>query len=69
MKKILLLTVPLLMLAFGAAANVLPPDQLVPDDTLVLITVPDYAKLHDIYNNSPQLQLWSALIALGGMCT
>ncbi|HXC99672.1 MAG TPA: hypothetical protein VN048_10050, partial [Verrucomicrobiae bacterium] len=59
MKKILFLAVPLLMLAFGAAANVLPPDQLLPDDTLVLITVPDYAKLHDIYNNSPQLQLWS----------
>jgi hypothetical protein len=59
MKKILFFTVPLLMLVFGAAANVLPPDQLLPDDTLVLLTVPDFAKLQGIYSNSPQLQLWS----------
>ena len=59
MKKILLFAVPFLMIALGAAAAVLPPDQLLPDDTLVLLTVPDYAKLQGIYSNSPQLQLWS----------
>ena len=59
MKKILLFAVPLLLLALGAAANVLPPDQLLPDDTLAMFTVPDFAKLQGIYSNSPQLQLWS----------
>jgi hypothetical protein len=59
MKKILFPVASFLLLALGAAASVLPPDQLLPDDTLALFTIPDFSKLRDIYNTSPQLQLWS----------
>jgi hypothetical protein len=59
MKKILLPACLFLMLAFGAAASVLPADQLLPDDTLVLFSIPDFTKVQSLYNTSPQLQLWS----------
>jgi hypothetical protein len=59
MKKILLPAISFLCLALAAAATVLPPEQLLPDDTLAMMTVPDFAKLQSIYNNSPQFQLWS----------
>jgi hypothetical protein len=59
MKKILLSAASLFLLAFAAAAGVLPPDQLLPDDTLAMFTIPDYAGLQSTYNTSPQLQLWS----------
>src|SRR5690349_8372418 len=34
-------------------------EKILPQDTLVLITIPDYSKLRDSYNNSPQKQFWN----------
>jgi hypothetical protein len=59
MKKYLSPIVALFALAFAAAAGVLPPDQLLPDDTLVVFTVPDFAKAADLYSSFPQIRLWN----------
>jgi hypothetical protein len=43
-----------------AAAAVIPPvEKLLPDDTLFLLTTPDFSKLRDIYRTSPQTQFWN----------
>jgi len=42
--------------AFGAAVPA--PDKLLSDDTLLVITAPDYSKLRDTFKDSPQSQLW-----------
>jgi len=47
-----------LLAILSSNAAVPPPEKLLPDDTLVMFTVPDYAKLRDIYQKSPQRQLW-----------
>lgn len=59
MKKILCLLAALLPLAFCAGANVLPAEQLLPEDTLVLLSVPDFTKLSGIYSSIPQVRLWA----------
>jgi hypothetical protein len=59
MKKILFSTLTFLSLALAAGAAVLPPEQLLPDDTLSIVTIPDFAKMRSIYDNSPQFQLWA----------
>ena len=42
------------------AATVIPPvEKLLPDDTLFLLTTPDFSKLRDIYHTSPQTQFWN----------
>jgi hypothetical protein len=51
-------------LAFGTwtapkAFGVPPPEKLLSDDTLLLITTPDFAKLQDTFKKSPQSQLWN----------
>src|SRR5271165_220276 len=40
-------------------AVVPPPDKLLPDDTLVVVTAPDFVKLRDLYHRSAQGQLWN----------
>src|SRR5438093_5268345 len=45
-------------LAFDAQA-VPPPEKILPDDTLVLLTVPDFAKLRQILTTSPPGQFWN----------
>jgi hypothetical protein len=49
-----------LWMAFACAlpAAVPPAEQLLPSDTLLLLTVPDWAKTTAFYTNSPQGQLW-----------
>jgi hypothetical protein len=59
MKKLLPILTALFYLACNAGAAVLPPEKLLPEDTLAIFTVPDFAKARDIYNNSPQGQLWN----------
>jgi hypothetical protein len=39
--------------------TVLPAEKLLPDDTLVMVTVPDCNRAREIYRNSPQGQLWN----------
>src|SRR5947209_545982 len=42
-----------------AAMQVQPAEKLLPDDTLVLFTIPDFNKAREIYQNSPQGRLWN----------
>ena len=35
------------------------PEKLLPDDTLVLVTAPDFARLRDLVKKSPQSQCWN----------
>ena len=53
------LTVALFSVVLTAGAVVPPPEQLLPDDTLILLTAPDFAKLRVICQKSPRSQLWS----------
>jgi hypothetical protein len=49
-------------LAFNALAGtpaIPPAEKLLPDDTLVMVAMPDFAKVRDLYKTSPQLQLWN----------
>ena len=43
--------------AFGAAVP--PPEKLLSDDTLLVVTAPDFSKLRETFKNSPQSQLWN----------
>jgi len=43
--------------AFGA--SVPPPEKLLSDDTLLVITAPDFSKLRETFKSSPQSQLWN----------
>lgn len=43
--------------AFGAAVPA--PEKLLSEDTLFVVTAPDFSKLRDTFKNSPQNQLWS----------
>jgi hypothetical protein len=43
--------------AFGAAVP--PPEKLLSDDTLLVVTAPDFAKLRETFKSSPQSQAWS----------
>jgi hypothetical protein len=48
------------MSVLSAAAVVIPPcEKLLPDDTLIVVSVPDFAKMREIYKSSPQAQLWN----------
>jgi hypothetical protein len=41
------------------AAAVPPPEKLLSDDTLFLLTAPDFSKLRETFKKSPQSQLWN----------
>jgi hypothetical protein len=45
--------------ALTASAVIPPVEKILPDDTLFLVTTPDFSKLRDIYRNSPQTQFWN----------
>ncbi len=45
--------------AFRSNGAVPSPEKLLPDDTLLLVTVPDFSRLREIYKASPQSQLWN----------
>jgi hypothetical protein len=51
----------LLLLPLAAGAAMLPPEQLLPDDTLVVVTAPDFTKLKAIWQKSPKNLLWHDL--------
>src|SRR5438876_1949426 len=58
-KHWLALWVILISFVISAGAVIPPPEKLLPDDTLVLVTVPDFTKLREIYKASPQRQCWN----------
>ncbi|HHY84140.1 MAG TPA: hypothetical protein GYA07_01195 [Verrucomicrobia bacterium] len=41
-----------------AAADIPAPERLLPDDTLIVLTIPDFARMREINRTSPQTQLW-----------
>jgi hypothetical protein len=49
----------LLSLALAAGAAIPAPEQLLPDDTLIMVTAPDFAKLRAICQKSAKSQLWN----------
>jgi hypothetical protein len=49
----------LLSLALTSGAAIPAPEQILPDDTLVLLTAPDYGKLHEIWQTSPRNRFWN----------
>ncbi len=49
----------LLALAFKSSAAIPPAEKILPDDTLVLLTMPDFTKIREIYKSSPQSQFWN----------
>jgi len=59
MRKILVLPAVLFYLACQAGAAVLPAEKILPDDTLVMFTIPDFNRVREIYQSSPQGRLWS----------
>jgi len=48
----------LVTLAINASAAVPPVEKLLPDDTLVMVTTPDFTKARQQYRSSAQTQLW-----------
>src|SRR5689334_3073093 len=56
--QVLLFSV-ILALALPCSAAIPAPEKLLPSDTLVMITAPDFAKLSEILKKSPQSQLWN----------
>ena len=49
----------LLALALTAGAAIPAPEQLLPDDTLIFLTAPDFTKLIQICERSPKGRLWN----------
>src|ERR1700749_3942691 len=45
--------------ALNAATPIPPVEKLLPDDTLLVLTTPDFTKMRDIYHTSPQTQFWN----------
>src|SRR5436190_1091609 len=45
----------------GVQSNAAIPsaEKLLPDDTLMMVTAPDFAKMHGIFKASPQSRLWN----------
>src|SRR5258707_10781658 len=55
-----LATIALLFCCVLTAEAAIPsPEKLLPDDTLVVITVPDVAKMRELLAKSPQGKLWN----------
>jgi len=44
--------------AFGASAAIPSVEKILPDDTLAMVTTPDFTKARAAYHTAPQSQLW-----------
>lgn len=52
--------VAVLVAALSVARSAVPPvERLLPEDTLFLVTTPDFTKLLDLAKKTPELQLWN----------
>jgi hypothetical protein len=49
----------LILFSVSAGAAIPAPERILPDDTLVMVSVPDYAKLREITRQLPLGQLWN----------
>src|SRR5690349_11932790 len=59
MKSKCLFVIAVLALVFNAKAQIAPAEKLLPNDTLVLVSVPDLAKYRAAIKSSPQSQFWN----------
>src|SRR6266404_2771478 len=59
LKVFLLLGAGLFSAGLNVIAAIPAAEKILPDDTLVLLTVPDFTKLREIYKSAPQGQFWS----------
>lgn len=59
MKCSFLLAVALLIFGTHTKAQIPPAEKLLPNDTLVLISIPDASKFRTVVKESPQTQLWN----------
>ena len=53
------ISVLLVCLALTVQAAIPAAEQILPDDTLVLLTAPDYGKLHELWQRSPRSRFWN----------
>jgi hypothetical protein len=44
---------------YSSTAAVPPPEKLLSDDTLLIVTAPDFSKLRETFKSSPQSQAWN----------
>ena len=58
-QKSLTLLAVIFCLGVRGHAAVPAPEKLLPDDTLLMVTAPDFLKIRQIYKSSPQSQLWN----------
>ena len=56
---LLVLLSAVVSLNFAAGAAIPSAEKLLPNDTLVVLTVPDFAKMKEVMKTSPELQLWN----------
>jgi hypothetical protein len=59
MKRIFFLLFLVLGPALCASAAVPPAEKLLPDDTLIVFSIPDFTRVREIYHSSPQGRFWS----------
>src|SRR5438552_7729919 len=59
-RQALSLTAVLLAVVFQSRAGIPPAEELLPQDTLFMVTVPDFGKIREIFQASPQIQLWNS---------
>ena len=59
MKKLICSLFTCCLLAAAHAAEVPPPERLLPGDTLAVLTIPDMAKARRLNNESARMQLWN----------
>jgi hypothetical protein len=59
MRNLFAASLTALCLACSAGAEVLPAEKALPDDTLLMFTLPDFSKVRDIYQHSPHGRFWN----------
>lgn len=58
-KALLAVSAALFSLAFNGNAAIPSPEKLLPRDTLMMMTAPDFSKWCEVYRATPQVQLWN----------
>jgi len=59
MRTLFAASVALLCVVCQTGAEVLPAEKMLPDDTLLMFTLPDFNKIRDIYQHSPHGRFWN----------
>lgn len=59
MRNLLVVSLAFICFAGRIGAEVLPAEKALPDDTLLMFTLPDFNKVRDIYQHSPQGRFWN----------